>query len=141
MTGRVMLSMAAIDGARRPTIGRAVGLRMSGESAVRIGISSRKWPRIVSNIRETGQLALVCCDPTDYTTYQLKGLATIFPADDADLAMQERYWEQMRSVMVSLGVRRDHADIWVDGSDLVAAELQVREIYVQTPGPRAGASL
>lgn len=96
--------------------------------------------RTLANLADNGQVAFEF-GLLSHEAYQLKGtFVSSRPADDADLALQERH----RAGLFE-GVRRAFPDeiarpfiLHVVLRPGVAVTFRVREIYLQTPGPSAG---
>lgn len=122
-----------------PDIARGVGLSaLAGAPTVDIMISRWQWPAAVANLQTNGALAVTASCPRTYQTYQLKGLATIFPASDAEVFVATRYVRQMLDVFAEFDMSEDFSGKWMSLRDLVVARLNVAEIFIQTPGPQAG---
>lgn len=138
----VMMIVGTCDAANRPSIARGSGAAVSvGVDTVSIFISRPQWPQTIANLRENGRMAITFARPSDYVSYQLKGKATLRDADATDIVRSERYTADMFAVLSNLGVAVDLATPWFARQDIVVAILEPAEIYVQTPGPRAGTAL
>ncbi|MBP2160452.1 MULTISPECIES: pyridoxamine 5'-phosphate oxidase family protein [Asticcacaulis] len=137
-TGSVMLVMGTADANRQPAIARAVGVRHGGDEALRIIYSRKRWPSVAPNVAATGLLALTCVKPIDYTAYQLKGPASVGVLDDADRQCNADYVARAGDTLPVSTTDPGHAAIWMDSEDLGVIIQQVREVYIQTPGSRAG---
>jgi hypothetical protein len=126
----------------RPEIGRAVGARVDGPAGrIRLILSAWQWPRTVDNLRAGGPLAVTFARPSDYVSYQVKGRATLFPADAHDLALSDRYVSDILDALTALGLDRWLATPWLTNRDAVAVGIDVDAVFVQTPGPTAGRQL
>lgn len=137
----VMIIVGTRDRANRPAVGRGVGARIVGEEAIEIILSRWQWPDTVENIQANGQAAFTFANPQDYVSYQLKGPTSLRPAEPSDHRLASRYSSEILARFVALGLQPDFVTPWLAQRDLTVARLAVREIYLQTPGPRAGTSV
>lgn len=138
VTGHVMLVIGTADAERQPAIARGVGIRHAEGEALRILYSRARWPHVAAHVAANGVLALTCVRPADYTAYQLKGPASVGLPDDADHLCNAHYLAHARDTLPVAMADPVHAAIWMDSSDLGVIVQEVREVYVQTPGARAG---
>lgn len=137
----VMIIIGTRDAANRPSIGRAVGARVASEDSVEVILSSRLWAQTISNLDANGQAAVTFARPSDYVSYQLKGVARLRAAEDADLALSQRYRASIVAVLDGLGLPGEFVQPWLVEEEPVVASLRVSEVYVQTPGPMAGTAV
>ena len=98
---------------------------------------------LVESLQENGELALTVEDFPTHETYQFKGrYVSHRPAHHEDSAIvdriRERFMKSMRAVFPVLPEGMSGAFI---SKPLLAVEFEVLEIYVQTPGPGAGARI
>jgi len=135
----VMIIVGTCDGSLVPEIGRAVGaLVRRDESCVDVMVSEWQWPRTVTNARAGSRLAVTFARPSDYVSFQVKGRGTVASASSEQSAVVRRYIEKMTATLDELGLDpRIVAPVLLD-RNLVALRLSVEEIFVQTPGPKAG---
>lgn len=141
LTSPVMIIIGSSDGRKRPAVGRGLGIRARNSAQLDLVFSRWQWPRIAADIAETARLAVTCARPSDYVSYQIKGRALLRDAVADDLALAHSYREDIHAVLTGLGVTPAAVAQWMQTKDLVVAELDVSEAYVQTPGPRAGTVL
>jgi hypothetical protein len=137
----VMIIIGTRDAANRPNIGRGMGARIVDSDAVEIVLSSLQWPETVANLRDNGRMAVTFARPSDYVSYQLKGRARLRDADAADLARARHYAGDIRAVLEGLGLAQELLLPWFSDRKVVIAQLKVEEVYVQTPGPKAGTTV
>lgn len=138
----VMIITGTCGSGNRPDIARGVGVGIDGDAGrLRLVISSWQWPRTVENLRTSGRVAVTFARPSDYVSYQLKGRATLCPADADDLARSDRYMADILEVLAGLGLDRRLAMPWLSNRDAVVVGIDVEAVYVQTPGPKAGRQL
>jgi len=98
---------------------------------------------LVESLQENGELALTVEDFPAHETYQFKGRYVRHrPVQREDLEIvhriRERFMKNMRTVFPAVPEGIVGAFISTPG---LAIEFEVFEIYVQTPGPGAGARL
>ena len=138
IVGPVMLIVGSVGADRRCAIGRASGARVTGDGAMEVLVSRWQWPDTIDNLLANPAMSLTAASPVDYTCFQLKGASALRPAADADLALAERYIDDTYQLMTSLGVPTNSASAWFSNRDLWTVTLTVADVFIQTPGPRAG---
>lgn len=123
-----------------PEIGRGVGVfAVDGQPMIDVAISRWQWPATVANICDNGWLAMTVSAPETYRTYQFKGRADLRPCDTACARAAEDYVDRALSMFATFQMPPAFAGNWLTLRDLAIARLSIDEIYVQTPGPQAGA--
>ena len=139
MASPVMIILGTRDDALVPEIARAIGaVAHRADGCVDLAVSEWQWSKTVANVRANGQLAATFARPSDYVSYQVKGLATAAPATAEHVALARRYIERMASILGELGLERQIVAPWLVERELVTLRLSVQEIFVQTPGAKAG---
>lgn len=139
MASPVMIVLGTRDDALVPEIARAVGAVVHREeSCVELMVSEWQWPKTVANVRANRQLAVTFARPSDYVSYQVKGHATVVPTTAEHTALARRYLESMASTLGELGLEQRIVAPWLVERDLVTLSVSVQEIFVQTPGAKAG---
>lgn len=122
-----------------PSCVLAFGLRDHGDDRqVTVFVPAKLAGPPLADLRDNGQMALSVIRPTNNHAIQLKGLwLGERRTDDGDRAFVERYREQLTREMGLVGVPRS---VWrrVAWWPSVALVMDVREVFVQTPGPGAG---
>lgn len=135
----LMCILAAADTDRRPSAGRGVGFRVGDDrETIDVIFSGWQWPQLEPAIRGTGRLAVTFVSPSDYVSFQLKGLAVmrgLVPEDEARAAL---FMAKATAELTALGVPPALIVPWLTAREARVARLAVSEIYVQTPGPLAG---
>lgn len=134
----VMIIIGTSDESNRPAIGRGIGISMRRPDEMDVVFSRWQWAETAANIAATGLAAITVARPSDYVSYQVKGHASLQPADAQLAGVVAGYRAAIRPVLSALGIPAAMIDEWIVDRDPVAARLSVREAYVQTPGPRAG---
>lgn len=135
----LMCIIAAADGSGRPAAGRGIGVEVRDDrETIDVMFSAWQWPKLDAAIRETGQIAVTFVSPADYVTFQIKGAAAIRATEAADLARADHFMTAATDALTALGVPPPIIAPWLTARDASVARLSTREIYIQTPGPRAG---
>lgn len=135
----LMCIIAGADAAGRPSAGRGVGFDvLADRETVDVIFSAWQWPRLEADIRQTGRVAATFVSPSDYVSFQVKGAATMQDTGAPDLDRAERFMTAATNELESLGVPRSLIAPWLTAREARVARLDIREIYVQTPGPLAG---
>lgn len=139
MASPVMIILGSCDARLAPEIGRAVGaLVHAADDRIDLMLSGWQWPGTVANVRAGGQLAATFARPADYVSYQVKGRAEVLPATAEHAAAAARYIESMTATLGELGLDRRIVAPWLVDRELVTLSFGVEEIFVQTPGAKAG---
>jgi len=117
----------------------AFGVRPAGdgrEVTVFLPVAMSAPPLI--NLRDNGQMALSIVRPTTSQAIQLKGIwLGERRTDESDRAFVGRYRDLLTTEMGLVGVPRS---VWrrVAWWPALALRMEVRDVFVQTPGPGAG---
>jgi hypothetical protein len=126
----------------RPETMRAMGASVGADRrSVSVYLNAELAHATLANLSDNGRIAAVFSRPVDHRSLQIKGrLLGTRPATDADRALQERYLagfvEQLYCVMVPRAVAR-RIRLWPS----VVVSFSVEELFLQTPGPKAGTPL
>lgn len=127
------------DSALQPMSTIAFGLKVGADGReVTVFLPVPLAAPMVANLRDNGQMAITIVCPTDHRSIQLKGAwLGERRTDDADRAFIERYREALTKELGLVGVPRS---IWrrVIWWPSLALRMDVRDVFVQTPGPGAG---
>lgn len=138
----VSILLGTRDKDLRPTCMRAMGAAVeAGTRVVTLFVPEATGAQSLTDIAESGQVAVTFSRVTDYRSVQLKGrVRETRPLTSAESAIQDRYRaafvEQLYAVGVSRAVTRRIA--WAPARAVV---FEIDEVYEQTPGPRAGKEL
>ncbi|NIX77304.1 hypothetical protein HB375_11860 [Microvirga sp. c23x22] len=139
MTSPVMIILGTRDDALVPEIARAVGAIVRPEQGcVDLIASEWQWPKTVANIRANGRLSVTFARPSDYVSYQVKGHAAVTPASAEHVALAAQYMDRMAAALADLGLEKRITAPWLVDRDPVTLRLAVQEVFVQTPGAKAG---
>jgi hypothetical protein len=137
------VSVGTRDGRLRPECVRAAGVRLEaggGEAvALTVFLPEATSARTIANLRANGRVAVNVTRVDDNRSYQLKGRTTsIRDATPQDREVVERYLAAFLEAIATLGYPRDrvgHGRLW----PCLAVRATVEAVFVQTPGPGAGA--
>lgn len=135
----LMCIIAAADNERRPATGRGVGVRvLDDRETIDVIFSGWQWPKLEACVRQTGRLAATFVSPSDYRTFQIKGRAAMREFGAAELAIADCFIASATDELSALGVPLPSIAQWLTARDAKVTRIDIGEIYVQTPGPRAG---
>lgn len=142
MDGPVVMYVATRNAELHPMSTIAFGLQHSADDReITLFLPVALSPLILGNLRDNGQMAVTLVRPTDHRSAQIKGawLGERRTTED-DRAFIARYRDQMLQEMGLVGVPRS---AWrrVAWWPCLALRMEVREVFVQTPGPSAGRRL
>ena len=126
-----------------PEIGRGLGAMVEeGGEALHVMVSAWQWPETVANARAQGRIAATFARPSDYVSYQVKGLVDLVaPPTPAQHACALRYAARIAEALAELGQLPERTAPWRSDRDLFALRIRPEQVFVQTPGSRAGSLL
>ena len=106
-------------------------------------IPAASQPQLIENLEDNGWIAMTIEDYPAHETYQFKGQYIRHrPADARDAEVADRQREGfLRSVLPFFGEQAVRPVRAFTQPPAVAVEFRVVEIFVQTPGPGAGARI
>jgi hypothetical protein len=139
----VSMSVATRDATLQPSLARAVGCRVDGDT-VTLLLPAPRAAQVLADIAANGMIAAVFSRPTTHRTVQLKGSdARIVPVAAADAQLLADYRAAfLRELAVVGHTERPFDAILVhEPSELAAVAFTPTAAYTQTPGPRAGEPL
>lgn len=127
------------------------GYRMSGWRVAPDGrtltvlVATPRADHLVESLQDNGQFAVTVAEHPTHETYQLKGRYVRHrPIQQDDLAVtrlvRERFARSIRTE-IPPGVSEAHVVGTQVPPPSVAVDIEVGEVYVQTPGPGAGSRL
>lgn len=137
----VMMIFSSETASDWPTIGRGLGARIVDDITFELLFSANRYPDMAAALTIGARMAITITRVSDYVSYQIKGDAMATNADSADELLAAAYRRAITSVFRDAGVRPDVIEQWIGGTELIKATLRVRELYEQTPGPRAGLAI
>jgi hypothetical protein len=123
---------------------RVSGWRVGADARTLTALVAEHFtPHLVESLEDNGELALTVEEFPSHETYQFKGRYLGHrPLQDEDLEAVERVRERFRkSVRHLYPDAPEHLLKAFILAPSLAVEFEVREVYVQTPGPGAGVRL
>lgn len=122
-----------------PHVHRTWGVRVEDERHVTVFVPDYSLAHLEASIADNGEVALVVGEPVSHETYQLKGKVTrIGPAPAADVADFDAHANLIAELFApqySAPVEALRAHL---GNPALSLTFEVRDVYLQTPGPGAG---
>ena len=142
--GHISIVLGTSDAQKQPHFARAQGIRR-GEAAdeIVVLVPEVMAAPIVQDVGENPNIATTVSDIANFETRQFVGVCTgIDQANEADLALSETMLERSGEA-VAMFFGEEGANNWkrMVTRPAQALHIQVRNIYDQTPGERAGAKL
>jgi hypothetical protein len=141
--GRGMsIVVGTVDAAGWPVTCRATAL-VGHEDArcVTVYLPLATSAETVANIATSGRVAIVSSCPADHATIQLKGRSRgVRLAGESEAEVVTDQMERLADVLDHVGVPR-RLTRRLTSWPAFAVDVQVEEVFDQTPGPRAGARM
>jgi hypothetical protein len=142
--GRATVAVCATRDARLvPRVRYACGWRAEPDSRVlRVMIQEAHCAGLTESLAENGELAVTIEEIGPHEAYQFKGtVLEAQPCSEGDLAFVAQVRERFVQAISRIFAIPDDAIRAYFQWPGVALRMQVREIFVQTPGPGAGRRL
>jgi hypothetical protein len=144
-SGEIALCLASSDAQRMSSLTETMGCKVASDKlTITTWLSKNGHESLLTNISNSGRLAMVACHVQTFRAMQLKAFdARVLPFDKADYPLVLAYQQGFIRKTVSLGypeaVMRVQKQFRVD--QLVAVQFTPSSGFTQTPGPNAGAAL
>lgn len=138
--GVVMIILAARDHSLCPSIGRSMGAAVcDGPGGIDLFVAKGPWPDLVYNASPGAPIAATFSRPTNYETFQIKGVVTErMLANANDHSRAEAYIARVGNVLAGLGVSKTQMGFLETGASLHRIRFEPEALFRQTPGPGAG---
>jgi len=138
----VVMVVATRDAALEPECVPALGARAHRDRrTLTVFVSRALLGATLANIEDNGQVAVTLTRPSDEHSLQIKGRGRMVrDATDADRSIQEQLRGAKVEQLANIGMPRPLARrmaFWPS----VAIDIDVTDVFVQTPGPTAGLPL
>jgi hypothetical protein len=135
----VSVMVGTRDATLMPECTRAWGIRLTPNcGSLTILLSETFAGKTLDNLRANGMLAVTCTRPTDHITCQLKGrVRRITPVTAIDRELSQHWHREFSTELKAVGVSSSLIEGWIV-EPTVAVEVDVTEVFDQTPGPGAG---
>jgi hypothetical protein len=139
LAGPVSIAVATQDGALHPDCTRALAIRPGpGPNQVTVWLPTPIAERACSNLGRDPRIAVGASRPTTHQTFQLKGRAVrVAPGGDDARAIIDGCFEAFTQEALQVGMPRRLLDRVVRWP-VVEVEVEVEDVFDQTPGPGAG---
>lgn len=130
------------DARQVPDCTRAIGVRVEpGGGEVTVFLPQATSAQALANLRDNGRVAVCFSRAKDHRSMQIKGrLVELREADGRDRERMDRYRDELAQEWGFVGLPPAityRMNVW----PAVAARFVVDAVFVQTPGPGAGAPL
>jgi len=139
MASGVVIYVATRDAALAPEATIAMGAKAECDrGVVTVYVPSVLAAATQKNLEDNGEIAVTLTRPSDHKSIQLKGRAVAQrPALDSEREFQAVHRAALTEQFAGVGIPREISRriVWWPS---LAVEIDVREVYAQTPGPRAG---
>jgi hypothetical protein len=138
----VSLLLGARDRTLFPECARACGARVEpGRREVTAFVPSETNARLLDDLRDNGRIAMCFARIHDHRSIQLKGqVIEVREAQPEERGVVERYWGELVQAFGLIGLP-PRLTLRVNRWPCHAIRFRVESIFVQTPGPGAGAPL
>lgn len=137
----VSMKIATRDESRMPECAVGVGARVhEGAEMVTLYVARGPGDVTVANLAIEPRIAATFSRVHDFRTYQIKGVATVREARDDERATVEAYRAGLAMALDFAGIPRRltmRVRVW----PAYAIDVRVTDIFLQTPGPDAGARM
>jgi predicted pyridoxine 5'-phosphate oxidase superfamily flavin-nucleotide-binding protein len=125
-----------------PECTRGIGARVeAGGEELTIFLPDAIAARTLANLEENGRVAVGFSRSQDHRSFQVKGhVVALAPARDSDRADVERYRCAWAAELAAVGLP-PRITLRMAHWPAHAVRLRIESVFVQTPGPGAGAPL
>jgi hypothetical protein len=142
LENNVSILVGSVDTRGEPSSCRALALTSDDDLAtLTVFVPVRTSRDTIANVATTRRLAVVATHPIDHFSIQLKGIAgTARLARENEAAVVRKGFDGFAEILNGLGIPprvTSAVALW----PAFAIEMQVEEIFDQTPGPKAGQRL
>lgn len=141
--GGVCLMVATPDPSLRPQIARAWGLEALGATGpLRLCVEAKGRPRILDLLVPSAPIAVAFTRPSTYSSVQIKGV--VEAVEEPNEEQRHRvadHWRTFATEVELVGLSPHLVGRLVDSEALLSVTVEVKELYDQTPGRRAGVRL
>lgn len=138
----ISICVASRDVRHVPSLSRAFACRIAADGKILLILSRSHSVQLVHDIERSARIAVVFSQPTTHRTLQIKGsdarLLTVTPADIECLQRSETAFAQE---LARIGFAADFVRrmFECDHDDLRVISFTPDDVFLQTPGPNAGA--
>ncbi|MDB4971826.1 MAG: hypothetical protein JWN48_167 [Myxococcaceae bacterium] len=138
----VSLLVGTCDASLTPHCLRATGLRVHEDgNHVTVYLPEVTSRNTVTDVTANPRVAVLLSQPLTHRSFQLKGVVTkLGPAPEEALPLVEEYLSGFARVLETVGMPYEVVTM-ISHWPSIALEVQVEEVFLQTPGPGAGARI
>jgi hypothetical protein len=135
----VSIVVGTRDASLMPECTRAWGIRVGKDGrSVTIFLTELISKTTLYNLRENGLVAISCTRPTDHVACQIKGrMRAIRPVGERDRKDSRQWHREFTEELVAIGVPAELCEALITEPAL-AVDIEVTEVFHQTPGPGTG---
>lgn len=141
----VSILVASRAAGNAPVVARASGCRVSADRCqVTVFLAADSSAAVLTDLEETGAIAVVFSRPSTHKTIQLKGSdARLGPLAAGDEILIQAYRESFVEDLLDIDWSRDFGRTLIPATDhrAVAVTFTPNAAFDQTPGPKAGRAL
>jgi general stress protein 26 len=138
----VVIYVATADASQNPESMFAMGAQLDRErGVVTVYLTAATRERTLENLERDPRIAITCTRPSDHKSIQIKGRALrVRESTEADREVQAVHRAAFVEQFAGVGIPRSLSRriVWWPSK---AVEVELAEIFTQTPGPRAGERL
>ena len=135
--GPYFVYLGSRDGNMIPMTRQGWGMDLKAANIIIYVVEAQVEP-MLKNLQDNGRVTVNLTDPNDHTSYQMKGqFIKARPMLEDETALQQQYRVNLVNVVTTLGYSKEVAERYACHPD-VAIEIEVEQIFNQTPGPGAG---
>jgi hypothetical protein len=140
--------LATHDARLQPALGRAAGFKLEDSGAMLLLLPKPVAEPTLGNLRDNGRFSFTVVNIGNFDSYQIKGRVTsIDEPSPQELVLKELYLTKFSNELRALGYPPsfcdgfDRARGFMAPAPAYALRCQAEEVFVQTPGPKAGSRL
>ena len=139
LEGGTSILLSTVDPRGVPACCRAIAVNSGdGFRSMTVYVPVATSREIIANVASTKRLAISVSHPLDYDTVQLKGTTTgVRLANDDEQALVEKRLDEFADVLSEIGLPRKITRS-ITHWPAFAIEMNVEQVFDQTPGPKAG---
>lgn len=143
--GRTVSYLGTRNAALSPRLDICLGVRVGRDNEhLIVYVIDRRMDGLLQNLREEGEMAVSVGEDNGHECYQFKGRCVgVRPSTEADYAVQDLWWDKILGPWETQLSPEDFKKVSAQlcRRPTFAVELQIREIFDQTPGPGSGRKL
>lgn len=141
----VSVCAASRDVRHVPSLARGLGCAVcDGGRTLRLLLVKSQSEALLRDLEKSGQIAVVFTRPSTHRSLQIKGSdARVEVAKPDDEQLAQTSFDAFADDLLTIGFSRAFTGLYYqhEQSDLVAVTFTPDDVFLQTPGPNAGARL